>query len=504
MRSKKIFLNVSTSLLLQITSVICGFIVPKLIISTYGSTVNGLVVSIGQFLSYIVLLEAGAGGVIRAALYKLLARNDILSISRIMKSSEVFFKKIAHGFLFYLLLVAIALPFLTRSDFGFLYTMSLVLIIGMSIFSQYFFGISFQILLQADQKQYVSNLLQLLTLIINLIFVVVLIKLGLSIHFVQFTSSLVFTIRPFLLNFYVKKTYRLSKNCTSDDSALSDRWHGLAHHIAYFITHSTDIVILTILVNIAEVSVYSVYFLVVSGVKNFVLIFSTGVEAAFGNMIANYEKESLLKNFKAFEFFIFSITTILFGSTTLLIMPFVSVYTAGIIDVNYVRPIFSTIIVFAYSIYCVRQPYNAIIFASGHYKQTKQGAIYESMINIGVSIILVNFFGIIGVAIGTLCAMLFRTIQNARYISKNILFRSFKDFIRISLIFLICYSIIFLIVSQFPKVEITNYVQWFIYAMKVFLTSTIVTFIFGFIGFKSEMIYLIHASFYTFKKLKNQ
>ena len=40
----------------------------------YGSDVNGLVSSITQFLGYIALVEGGVGGVIRAALYKPLAK----------------------------------------------------------------------------------------------------------------------------------------------------------------------------------------------------------------------------------------------------------------------------------------------------------------------------------------------------------------------------------------------------------------------------------------------
>lgn len=58
MRSKKAILNIITSLLLQVVVLICGFIVPKLIITNFGSNVNGLISSITQFLAYISLLES--------------------------------------------------------------------------------------------------------------------------------------------------------------------------------------------------------------------------------------------------------------------------------------------------------------------------------------------------------------------------------------------------------------------------------------------------------------
>lgn len=41
----------------KIITIICGFIVPRLIIENYGSSVNGLVVSITQFMAYITLLK---------------------------------------------------------------------------------------------------------------------------------------------------------------------------------------------------------------------------------------------------------------------------------------------------------------------------------------------------------------------------------------------------------------------------------------------------------------
>lgn len=44
--------------MMQITILICGFVVPKLIITNFGSNVNGLISSITQFLAYISLLES--------------------------------------------------------------------------------------------------------------------------------------------------------------------------------------------------------------------------------------------------------------------------------------------------------------------------------------------------------------------------------------------------------------------------------------------------------------
>ena len=75
-RGKKLFLNTGSSLIFQVTTIICGFILPRLILKAFGSEVNGLVNSITQFLGIISFLELGVGSVIQSSLYKPLADKD--------------------------------------------------------------------------------------------------------------------------------------------------------------------------------------------------------------------------------------------------------------------------------------------------------------------------------------------------------------------------------------------------------------------------------------------
>ena len=94
-RGKKLALNSLTSFIYQILTIICGFILPRLILSHYGSEVNGLTNSIGQFLGIIAFLELGVGAVVQSALYKPLANKDFDSVSKIVVSGNKFFKRLA-------------------------------------------------------------------------------------------------------------------------------------------------------------------------------------------------------------------------------------------------------------------------------------------------------------------------------------------------------------------------------------------------------------------------
>ncbi len=69
MRSKKAFYGSITSLVYQVITVVCGLILPRLILVNFGSSYNGLTSSITQFLAGISLLKAGISGVAKAALF---------------------------------------------------------------------------------------------------------------------------------------------------------------------------------------------------------------------------------------------------------------------------------------------------------------------------------------------------------------------------------------------------------------------------------------------------
>ena len=61
-RKSQLIATISSNLILQLITAVCGFILPPLIVETFGSSVNGMVSSITQFISYLNLVEAGIRG----------------------------------------------------------------------------------------------------------------------------------------------------------------------------------------------------------------------------------------------------------------------------------------------------------------------------------------------------------------------------------------------------------------------------------------------------------
>lgn len=488
MRSKKALKNIITSLLQQIVTIICGLIVPRAIIGSFGSNVNGLVSSITQFLSYITLLEAGIGPVIKAALYKPIANKDKLQIEKILKASQKFFRVISCIFIIYLIALCFIYPLIVANEFETGYTISLILIIAISTFAEYFFGMVYKLYIQAEQKTYVTSTIQIFTTMANTILVVLLIKFGANIQIVKLGSALIFVLRPILQNIYVKKKYNINFKEVKENYELKQKWDGLAQHIASVVHNNTDVAILTIFAGTTEVSVYTVYLFVVNGVKNLVQALTGGVDASFGDMIAKNETENLNRSFRTYELFYFTLITIVYIITMVMILPFVKVYTLGIKDANYYRPLFAILIILAEMVWSIRLPYSSVTLAAGHFKETRKGAWLEAFINLTLSIILVFKYGIVGVAIGTLVAMIIRTAEFMYHTSKYILKRSIRADIKRIVVLIIEMVVIVPVGFYISKyIAVTSYITWLILAILIGLMALILVGIINGIVYKKDL-----------------
>ena len=503
MKKKKVIINIISAVVLQAITIICGFIIPKLIISNYGSNVNGLIHSITQFLAYITLLESGFGPVVLATLYKPIANKDKGTIEEILKTSEKFFRKIAYLFLVYILILCVVFPIMVSNEFDSIFTLSLVAIIAISTFAEYYFGMTYKLYIEAEQKKYIISSIQIGTIILNTIAVITLIHFGASIQIVKLATCLIFVLRPILQNIYVKKKFKINLKKAKGNYKIEQKWEGLAQHIAYVVHKNTDIVILTICGSLADISVYSVYLMIINAIKNITHSFIGGVDATIGDMIAKGENESLNKIFKTLEGYYITIATILFSVTIFLIVPFVNLYTKGVTDVNYIRPEFAVLMVLAEFVWAIRQPYNDLVKAAGHFKQTRIGAWIEAISNIVISFILVWNFGIIGVAIGTLFAMAIRTIEFMYHASKYILKRSiWYTFKRL---FIIAFEIgvLALIITVIPKIDVISYKTWVLQALIITSISVVVVVLTNCIVYRDNAKKLFGKLFGTLLKIKN-
>ena len=66
----------------EVVTLVSGLVLPRLILVTFGSSCNGLLSAIVQFLGFSTLLRAGVGAVTKAALFRPLAEKNQKEIER--------------------------------------------------------------------------------------------------------------------------------------------------------------------------------------------------------------------------------------------------------------------------------------------------------------------------------------------------------------------------------------------------------------------------------------
>lgn len=425
---RKLSYNIIFSLLLQIVAVANSFITSKIIITYFGSEINGLIASVNQFLNYISLLEGGVGAVVMAHLYKPIYENDTNKISKIIEASRRFFRQIIYVYLVYTLVLSILYPLIVKPMMDIKLVILLVWILSISLCAQYFFAISYKILLQANHRLYICSIIQIIAYILNICFVIFASIQFKNIIIVKIFSSMSFLLQPLLITIFTDKKYR--KTSDKLNYTLKGRWDGFFQNLAFFINNNTDIVLITLFVNLKEVSVYSIYMLVVNGMKSVILAVSTGFQSLLGRELASCDLERI-KLFMRRYFAIILLGSLAgFGTVILMIRQFVLVYIGNIGDYSYDRVLFPLVIAISQMIICIREPLNLLIVSANKFRETNIGAVIEVILNIIISLLLVKEYGMLGVAIGTLIASLYRLLYFICYLRKNIINLNYKVAIR--------------------------------------------------------------------------
>ena len=487
MQNNILFYNSISPLIYQVTTIICGFILPRLILSHFGTEINGLVNSISQFLGVISFLELGVGAVVQSSLYKPLADNDNINVSRVIASADKFFRKLGYILAIYIIVMLFYYPYLVKQSFGFMFTATLILAISIRSFAQYFFGIVNRLLLVADQKAYIQYVAQTIAIIINTIACYTLITFDCSVQIVYGMTSLIFFLQPYAIHLYIKKYYALDRKIHYDVEPIKQKWNGVAQHVAAVILSGSDTVVLTIFSTLVNVSIYAIYFLPMSGARLVIMSMISGIEALIGNLWAKRDLQELREVFAWTEWLIHTGTTLIFALTAVLIVPFVQVYTYGVRDANYIQPLFGVLLVATNSGHCLRLPYNIMILAAGHYKQTQHNYIIAAVMNIVISIIGVKQFGLIGVTLGTMVAMVYQTVWMAWYNSKNFIQWPMRKFFKQMAVNAVSAVAIFIVTGYFTLTGV-SYLEWIILAIKVTACGIFVALLVNYIFYKEFVL----------------
>ena len=484
---KKIKVNLITSIVYQIVTIFYGFILPRLIISNFGTDVHGLTQSIKQFLGLINFLDLGVGQVVRSALYKPLAEQDFNKISRVMVAGKRYYKSMAYMLLGYIGILFVIYPLIVEQNFSWLFIVSLLAVMSVGSFMQYFIGIINEQLLHADQLSYLIYGVNIVCIIVNLLLCLLLISLNCPIQVIMLSTTIVFLAKPLFSVFYIRKHYRIDSKMPYEKDAIPQKWYGMAQHFSAVILDGTDNVVLTFFSSLSNVSVYSVYYMVIGSIHGFYQSVANGIQSAVGAVWVKQKNDEIKKMFLSAEFYLHSTTVFLFSCVGILIVPFVKVYTNDLAYDIYIQPLFAFIFVLAYGIRCLRTPYNIWILAAGHFKQTQHCHIIAAALNLLISIIMVWQYGLIGVAIGTLIAMCYQTFWMAVYTAKKLVRENMANMIKRFAVDFVMVTVIYVLTRHITLAKV-SYLGWIMMSIQVTAIAAVCVVAISFVFYRKDCV----------------
>lgn len=478
MRSQKALKNIIANLLLQATVAISGLILPRFFIIAYGSTMNGMIVSVTQFISYLALVEAGVSAASIVGLYKPLADNNINEINKILSATKRFYYRSGIAYVALLIALVIVYPMLVQNQIEESITRFMIIILATSNLVDYLFLGKYKVLLMANQRGYVMMLAQTLGTVLNTIITIILILEGCNVLLVKLVATVVYILRFILIYIYMKKHYKyINFNEEPNYAAINQRWAALLHQITGVIVNNTSVVVMTVFMGakaLVEVSVYGVYNMIAHALSLLVGSFNSGLQSGFGELLSKGDRQVLDKAYSNYEFLTYIVVFWAYTCMAILIMPFIELYTRDFTDAVYVRSEIAFMFVLVGIAQNIRIPSITLICAAGHYKETRWRAIIEVVIIITVSLLLVKPYGMLGVLIGSFCSFLYRGIDIVYYNTTRIMLGSWKRTLKRIIRNLVVLVILTLAGRPLISMAASGYVQWFLWAAVVAVVVVIV------------------------------
>ncbi len=490
-RTGRFVKNTLSTAIYQMTAMVMGFITPRLMILYYGSEVNGLIVSVTEFLTYFKMVEAGLAAAAYVALYKPLAQRDYPAISGVVSAARAFYQQAGWLFAGITVLFGILYPvFVPVMDVNGLQmsnlsVMLLILAMGVSGTLEFFTMSRFRVLLTADQHTYVVSLASMASLMLSTTLLVVLPFLGADVIVVRLAASLTILLRAMLLNRYVRRNYpQVDAWAKPNKSALAKRWDALYVELTKVFQQGAGVILGTVITRDPGIlSVYGVYHMVTVGLFGILKMATTGIYSIFGNLLVSGDKKKFQNAYRDFECLYHLAVTILFGVAAVLIVPFVNLYTHGINDANYNVPLLGLLIIFEAMTMHTKVPFELMISASGKFREIKSHCLWQ----VGVTVVLGAALGLAGLTIGaemSLCGIvagvsignLVYTAFQLRYVPREItglswktsLARIIRMFATVAVIAAPC-----LLLVDAPR----RFFTWVMYAFLLVIYATAVAFL---------------------------
>lgn len=473
----------------NLAATLLNFFVRTIFIKTLGNEylgINGLFTNILYILSF---AELGVGHAITYCMYKPVATNDKEKTKSLLRLYKKYYNII--GFIIFGIGILIIpfFPYIIKETPNI--SENLIIIYLLYLFetaSSYFFRYKSSII-TVNQKDYICDVVKLaLSIIKSLIQVIVLIfTKNYILYLLIFVLSTLFTNiiisiiankkYPFILEKDAKELDNLEKK-----SILDNIKSLILYKLGRVSLSGTDNIIISSIIGISAVGLYSNYSLIIMAVSGIAYILLKGSISSIGNVNAiekNEKKEELMKQILFVSTWLYGIITICLA---ILLSPFIEVWIGKEYLLNYSAVLAS---VFYILIDGLEFSSHTYISTLGYFKETKFSSLICAIINIVLSIFLGLKYGLFGIFISTSISKLLTTCWFDTYVIYKHEFKKspISYYIKhITLLFCVClnFTICYFVTNLIGNGTIILFI------IKAFVTFIISNIIFALLFYKTK------------------
>ncbi|MCK8078708.1 oligosaccharide flippase family protein [Vibrio sp. 1CM2L] len=360
------------------------------------------------YTNLIFLLSAGEMGVAQAisfSLYKPLSKGDDNKIVEIVAYLRKVYFIIGLGVLFLGFCLLPVLPFISNEvdHLSGAYTIFLLFVVNAS--STYFFTHK-RIFITACQKGYKIAPYLILFQLIDLSLKILLLYVFESFELILISQLVIKCVECYMVNRFISDEYPIVNTELGTLTSLKTKRQIksnivslIFHKTGDVILNGTDNIIVSKYLSFAMLGLFSNYILVMQTLVSLLSQTFSAVISSVGNLIATKEQSHVLQVLKALElagFVIFSFCSIYLYLYT---DYFISLWLGREYVVETNLALLQAISLYLFG---MRIPINTVKSAAGLYVQDKYAPIIQSVINLVISVYLVQDYGVDGVIIGTI------------------------------------------------------------------------------------------------------
>ncbi len=487
MKNKKSVKNVFFGITSQIVIICLGLIVPRIVLLNYGSDTNGLTSTIRQIFVYMALLEAGIGQATLNALYKPVAANDREKISSYMTTSIQYYRKVTIFYFTLVIIMGISLPYVLDTLVQPIIVFGVVFFEGLTNIITFYFLASWKQLLSATGRYYIIQNITMATTIISYAVKIVLSTYQVNIAVIQIAFFIVYLIQLFIYKRYLNRVFPwVSCHAKLDNDALKNKNAFMLSQIATTVFTSTDLIVLSIICGTQIASVYNVYGLIYSNLNSFLNSIYFGLVYILGEAW-NKGMSKYIQIHDIFDSLTHWLITSTMSVAYILTLPFISLYTKGVDDVNYIYKYLPLMLAIIQLLSWYRYVLGNLSAISGHARPVSRISTIEAGVNLTLSIFLGLKLGMLGVLLATLIALPIKVFYLIIYCNKTILKRSMHTSIKnFTLGFVLFSCSVFF--QQNIDLHIKNYAdlfKWgFILSLIIYTLFLVITIILNIKSFK--------------------